>query len=230
MNAYPFSPINTNLLFRNPIFSGCSEQEWETIKRFIRYRSLKAQEVLFWQNDSCNAFYFLIDGYVKLCRRYHKTERVVGFVEAGQIFGESAVFAGDGYPYTAIALEDLELVAIQAYPFARYAQSRPQLASRFIGHISRCLHQQLQEKEDLAVQSADQKLAAYLLQECGGATSDKLVRRLPRRRIDLASLLSMTPETLSRTLRRFKNSNWIKEQTNGFITIIDPVALSSLLT
>ena len=55
-----------------------------------------------------------------------------------------------------------------------------------------------------------------------------MVLRGPRRRIDLASLLTMTPETLCRILKRFKNANWIKEQA-GYITIIDPRALNALL-
>jgi CRP-like cAMP-binding protein len=228
VKAYAARANNTYSLLNTPIFSSCSKQDWEIIQRFTKFRSLKAQEVLFWQNDACHAFYYLVDGYLKLCRRNHKTERVVGFVEPGQIFAESAVFAGDGYPYTAVALEDLELIAVQAYPFARFAQSRPQLTCRFIGHVSRCFHQQLWENEHLATQSAEQKVAAYLLNQCGQNSRENMALRVPKRRIDLASLLTMTPETLCRTLKRFKNANWIKEQS-GYITLTDPRALNALL-
>jgi CRP/FNR family transcriptional regulator len=188
-----------------------------------------SQEVLFWQDDPCEAFYFLITGHVKLCRRNQRTERVIGFVEPGQMFAESAVYAGDGYPYTAVTTEDSEIIIIQAYPFTRFLYSHPPLASRFLTHISRCLHQQFHERERMNMQSAEQKVAAYLLSQCGSNCTEQSISRLPGRRIDLANLLAMTPETLSRTIKRFKDTQLIEEQ-QGYITVVNPSALQSLAT
>lgn len=136
MNARLRPLKNIDLLLNTPLFSICPAQDWEAIKRFTRHRSLMAQEVLFWQNDACEAFYCLLTGHFKLCCRNQQIKRIVGFVEPGQMFAESAVYAGDGYPYTAVATEDSELIVIQAYPFTRYLYSHPQLSSRFLTHIS----------------------------------------------------------------------------------------------
>lgn len=228
MNAQIWSVNNVDLLLNTPLFSICSAQDRELIRRFIRYRNLMSQEVLFWQHDACEAFYFLLKGYIKLCYRLRQTERILGFVEPGQIFAESAVYAGSGYPYTGVATEDSELIVIQAYPFTRFLYSRPQLASRFIAHISHCLHRQLQEREQSNAHNAEQRVAAYLLAPCAGPNSEITVRRLPGRRLDLANLLTMTPETLSRTLKRFKEAHLI-ELHGDEITVIDPPALRALL-
>ncbi|MEN8130529.1 MAG: Crp/Fnr family transcriptional regulator [Pseudomonadota bacterium] len=229
MNSRPWPLKNIDLLLNTPLFSICSAQDWEAIKRFTRHRSLMSQEVLFWQNDACEAFYYLLTGHFKLCRRNQQTKHIIGFVEPGQMFAESAVYAGDGYPYTAVATEDAELIVIQAYPFTRFLNSHPQLASRFLAHISRLLHHQLNERERLNMQSAEQKIAAYLLTPCKENKMEKPVCRLPARRIDLANMLLMTPETLSRTLKRFKDTHMIEEQ-QGQIMVTDPTALRSLLT
>lgn len=228
MNAQIWSVNNVDLLLSTPLFSICTAQDKELIRRFIRHRNLMSQEVLFWQNDACEAFYFLLKGYIKLCRRVRRTERILGFVEPGQIFAESAVYAGSGYPYTGVATEDSELIVIQAYPFTRFLYSRPQLASRFIAHISHCLHRQLQEREQSNTHNAEQRVAAYLLSPYAGLNPEITVRRMPGRRLELANLLNMTPETLSRTLKRFKDAHWI-EQHGDEITVIDPAALCSLL-
>ncbi len=228
MNAYPYRSQDADRLLSTHLFSACSPRDWEVIRRFTSHRTLKSQEVLFWQNDACHAFYYLIDGCIKLCRRNQQAERVVNFVEGGEIFAESAVFAGEGYPYSAVALEDSELIAIQAYPFVRFAQSHPTLPARLISHMSRCLHRQYREREHLVMQSAAQKVAAYLLDRCNGSNAAEIVCRLPKRRIDLANLLSMTPETLSRTLKRFKDIRWI--QGDGCnITVAEPSRLRELL-
>ncbi len=228
MNAHFWSLNNIDLLLNTPLFSICSAQDRELIRRFIRHRSLMSQEVLFWQNDACEAFYFLLKGYIKLCRRVRHRERILGFVEPGQIFAESAVYAGSGYPYTGVATEDSELIVIQAYPFTRFLYSRPQLTSRFIAHISNCLHRQLHDREQLNTHNAEQRVAAYLLAPYEGLKAENPVQRLPGRRLDLANLLSMTPETLSRILKRFKDAHWIEQRCDE-ITVIDPMALRSLL-
>ena len=228
MNAYPYRSQDADRLLSTHLFSACSPRDWEVIRRFTSHRTLKSQEVLFWQNDACHAFYYLIDGCIKLCRRNQQLERVVNFVEGEEIFAESAVFAGEGYPYSAVALEDSELIAIQAYPFVRFAQSHPTLPARLISHMSRCLHRQYREREHLVMQSAAQKVAAYLLDRCNGSNAAEIVCRLPKRRIDLANLLSMTPETLSRTLKRFKDIHWIQEDGCN-ITVAEPSRLRELL-
>ena len=229
MNARVWSVKNVDLLLNTPLFSICSAEDRELIRRFIRHRNLMSQEVLFWQNDACEAFYFTLKGYIKLCRRVGQTERILGFVEPGQIFAESAVYAGSGYPYTGVATEDSELIVIQAYPFTRFLYSRPQLASRFIAHISNCLHRQLHEREQSNNHNAEQRVATFLLTPREVLKKDPPVKRLPGRRLDLANLLTMTPETLSRTLKRFKDAHWI-EQRGDEITVIDPNSLQSLLS
>lgn len=188
-----------------------------------------SQEVLFWQNDACEAFYYLLVGHFKLCRRNQQTKRIIGFVEPGQMFAESAVYGGDGYPYSAVATEDSELIVIQAYPFTRFLYSHPQLTSKFLSHLSRLLHHQLDEREQLNMHSAEQKVAAYLLAPYQGDNMGESACHLPARRIDLANMLLMTPETLSRTLKRFKDTHMIEEQ-RGQIMVTDPTALRSLLT
>ncbi len=228
MKANPYRSQDADRLLSTHIFSACSPRDWEVIRRFTSHRTLKCQEVLFWQYDACHAFYYLIEGCIKLCRRNQQVERVVNLVQGEEIFAESAVFAGEGYPFTAVALEDSELIAIQAYPFVRFAQSHPTLPARLISHMSRCLHKQYREREHLVRQSAEQKVAAYLLDRCNGSNAAEIVCRLPKRRIDLANLLSMTPETLSRTLKRFKDIRWI--QGDGCnITVAEPSRLRELL-
>jgi CRP-like cAMP-binding protein len=145
------------------------------------------------------------------------------------MFAESAVYAGDGFPYTAVTTEDSEIIIIQAYPFTRFLYLHPQLASRFLAHISRCLHQQLHERERMNMQGAEQKVAAYLLSQCTRSSTEQSISRLPGRRIDLANLLAMAPETLSRTIKRFKDTQLIEEQ-QGYITVVNPSALQSLVT
>lgn len=209
------------------LFSGCSEQEWCAIEEIVTERTLYSGEILFYQGEPCAAFYFLLSGTVKLALRSRRGERVIGFAGSGNALGESALFAGEGYPVSAVAVDDSRTLVFPAFPFLRLAQTYPNLALRVLGHVSRQYHQQLNRQVHLVEQNADQRLASYLLGHCVEDTYSCIVR-LPPRRMDLANLLNITPETLCRVMRRFKRSEWIACEGNK-VTLRDPEALQSIL-
>ena len=209
------------------LFSGCSEAEWRAIEAIVTERTVYAGEILFHQGESCAAFYYLVEGTVKLCLRLARGERVIEFVSAGNPLGESALFAGEGYPVTAVAIEDSKTLSFPAFPFLRLAQTYPNLALRVLGRVSRQYHRQLNRQVQMVEQSADQKVASYLLDHCI-ENSYPYCAELPPRRIDLANLLNITPETLCRVVKRFKESEWIECKGNRAI-LRNPRALRNTL-
>lgn len=227
-NAPSGTCTHLKLLSHIPILSGCPTHELESIGGFSSVRNLDSQQVLFWQDEPCLAIYYVISGQIKLSRRSAQSEVVLDMVEEGQGFAECAVYAGNGYPYTAAATTDSELVAIQAYPFVRFTQSHPKLASRVLGHISRSLQDQLFDRESLILHNAEQRVARYLLSHCDDDKDAACVRCIPKRRSDLASLLAMTPETLCRILKRFEKAQWIAER-NGSLIIEDSTGLRKIM-
>ncbi len=220
-NRHPAADLRAAI----PLFSGCSDTEWRALRAILSWRNLRAGEILFHQGEPCSAFYYLVEGNIKLCLRSRDSERVMEFVASGGTFGESALFAGEGYPLTAVALEDSEVLAFPAFPFVRLAQTHPNLALRIVGQVSRLYHQQLHKNARMALQSADQRVAAYLLDHCEDGLPEP---RLPKRRRDLANLLNITPETLCRVIRRFKGRHWIR-CNNEQIVITDTEGLRSML-
>lgn len=221
----PNRPVAADLRAAIPLFSGCSDKEWRALHAILSWRNLLAGEILFHQGEPCGAFYFLVAGHIKLCLRSRDSERVMEFVVSGGTFGESALFAGEGYPLTAVALEDSEVLAFPAFPFVRLAQTHPNLALRIVGQVSRRYHRQLHKNAQMALQSADQRVASYLLDHCEEGLPEP---RLPRRRRDLANLLNLTPETLCRVIRRFKARRWIRCDHER-IVITDSEGLRSML-
>lgn len=213
MDANPRLMGGTGLRGILGLFSGCSEAEWRALEAIVTERTVYAGEILFHQGESCAAFYYLIEGAVKLCLRSTRGERVIEFLSAGSPLGESALFAGEGYPLTAVALEDSKTLAFPAFPFLRLAQTYPNLALRVLGHVSRQYHGQLSRQVQMIEQSADQKVASYLLDHRIEGSCPLCVT-LPPRRIDLANLLNITPETLCRVVKRFRESGWVECKGN----------------
>jgi CRP/FNR family transcriptional regulator len=75
---------------------------------------------------------------------------------------------------------------------------------------------------------AREKVAAYLLNQTitDSGRGNKTVN--PTRR-DIASLLGITPETLSRELSYFKGRGWIRTEKSGGLAVEDAESLSGIL-
>ena len=227
---YPNQKHELESLRRSALFSACSDEELIDILRFTDRRHLQANQILVYQDEACSAFFQVTHGYVKLYRTTGCGERVMGFAESGDTFAEAAVFCGEGYPYSAVALEDTEVLAFQAFPLSRFIQQSPLFSSAFIACLSRHLRHQTIQQACAAAFNADQRLASFLLggPEAASAEETDSARRLPGRRRDLANLLAMTPETLCRVMGRFRRSGWI-EENSGYVTITAREQLHSLL-
>lgn len=137
-------------------------------------------------------------------------ERVLGFHLPGEIIGFSGI-DGDLYPCSAVALDDVELCRFAFPRISQLATRMPSLQHQLFRLLSRDIGRAHALAGDW---SAEQRLAAFFI-----GLSRKLERRgkphahieLSMSRTDIANYLRLTPETVSRMLRRF--------QTDGLIRI-----------
>jgi CRP-like cAMP-binding protein len=217
----------TELQHHVPLFSGCSTQEWQAIERIMAGQYVEPGEIVFKQGEPCSAFYAVVRGMLKLRLEEAGIRRVVGFVQAGDTFGESAVFSGEGYAVSAVAVTDCELLAIPAFPFLRLTQQFPNLALRMLGWISQRYHAHLRNSTRLAMHNADQRVAAWLLHHAAAGPTGPSVT-LPPKRVDLANLLCITPETLCRIMKRLRTQGHVAVEGDE-VRLLNTDALQTLI-
>lgn len=226
--------MNTSLacaLCNTTLFKDYSHPDVAAVLRFSDHRSVGPREIVFYQGQSCSAFFVVVRGAMKLTRRSHKgREQVIGFAYPGEIVGETGLFSPDGYTVTGETLENTELLAIRSVPFLRFLQENPDLSRRMLAELSTTINSCIDRIEQLSTHNADQKVAAFLLRHCnGGEASSSTTDAGHRYRLrDLASLLSIRPETLCRTMSRFKERDWVVT-TKGKMAVKDAPSLSALL-
>lgn len=212
------------------VFRECATRELDCIARFSDARSLGAHQVLFWQGEPCASLYHLQVGSMKLVRSEARRETVVDFVRPGQLFYEPALLNGNGYPLTAQALEDVEVTVIRAQPLLRLMQAHPKLLWAFTGVVSRRATTLVCRLSRLTSLSAEQRAAQYLLEHCGPDSPSPFYRdgaRAPRQ-TDLARMLAISPETVSRLLAKFRRRGWIAHGQEG-LAVTDPEGLRGAL-
>jgi len=197
--------------------------ELEGISRRARCGHLERGEVLFRQGDTAERFYLVVKGHIKLYRLSPEgKEKVVKIVAPGATFAESLTFSSrPRYPLSAAAIDPVDLVGIEFRGFARVLRSSVDACFRIMEEMSVHLRTLVDEIDKLHFQSANCRVADYLLRR---AKEEGDLFNLGVPKLVIASVLSVAPETLSRALRDLNDRNVIQRRGRK-IQVLDRVAL-----
>lgn len=136
-------------------------------------------------------------------------EKIVDVARPGQSFAEALMFLdAPRYPVMAQATEESLVLGIPNAAFLKILRESPDTCLRLLADLSVRLHQLIGEIEQLTLASATHRFVRYLLEQLSGDGGSGSVT-LRETRQDLASLLGMKPETLSRILRSLSDEGAI---------------------
>lgn len=183
-----------------------------------------AGDVLFRQGDPCLGVYVVGAGLIRVFKLAPSgKEHVLHLAGPGGTFAEAAVMGGFPCPANAEATEESVLCVIPAESFRKLLQDDHQACIGLLAGMSVWLHQVIDLLEDVVLRDAAGRVSRHLLALAG---ADGHVR-LPAARKMLANQLNLTPETLSRTLRRLDEDGCIQSDRE-FILVRDRERLSAV--
>jgi CRP-like cAMP-binding protein/CheY-like chemotaxis protein len=187
-------------------------------------RTIKKNQVIYYEGDKGNGLYLLVSGKVKTIKLAEDgRELMTGIYAADDYLGINAMLSSEAYADTATALEDSLLCLIPKEQLEELLNLYPEVAREFI----KLLANDIREKEDqllqMAYNSVRKKMAESLLRlgRQSGTDNFKIARE------DLAAMAAMATETVSRTLSDFKEEGLI-EKTGSTITILDLARLTKM--
>ena len=214
------------LLDATALFGGLDDAVLTRLLPHVSLRWLGAKKTLYNQGQPGSAVFVLIEGSMKLVRRTGGArEHVVRLIRPGEVLAETVLFSSNGYPATAVALENSRLLEVDARQFAVSLRENPLLAWNVMERLGKRIEELQAQTELLATHTAEQKVAAYLVHRYRALSPSDAVVTRSCRRSDLASLLALAPETLCRVITEFKRRGWIRSES-GRIVITDPKGLS----
>lgn len=211
------------LLIKIPIFAALEEAELKEIVSQSHEKKFAANENIFWEGDSSDWFYIVVEGKVKISKlTSNAREIVLSFFGRGEIFGEVAVLENGPYPASAQAIDASRLIGIRKADFWNFLLKHPTVALKIISLLSGRLREAQNRLRDLAGERVEQRLARLLLR-----LYDKLGTVLPFTRQELSDMSGTTTETTIRTLSQWKDQGIISS-VRGKTTIIDEKKLRKL--
>ncbi|HZL99436.1 MAG TPA: Crp/Fnr family transcriptional regulator, partial [Planctomycetota bacterium] len=142
-------------------------------------------------------------------------------------FAEAALFHHGIFPASAMASEASLLIRIDGARFLRLFAEERALAASMVGSLCGWLHTLLDRIEVLTLISAGSRLATYLLRLPARQEQGELRVQLPVAKKGLAAELSITPETLSRLLGRWRERGLIRVEGRS-LALLDSRTLEAL--
>jgi CRP/FNR family transcriptional regulator len=194
--------ISLQEICSSPLFEGLSQEQCESLAHIARRRAFERGQKIFSEGDEGTGFYTISSGRVKIFKLSPEgKEQIFHVFGPGDVFGEVAVFTGQGYPANAQAREKSSLLFFPRESFKGLIGKDPSFALNMLATLSWRLHRFTALVEDLSLKEVPGRLAAHLLylsQKQNG--SDELI--LDMSKGQLAGLLGTIPETISRILNK----------------------------
>jgi CRP/FNR family transcriptional regulator, anaerobic regulatory protein len=201
--------------------------ERDSLARAGRTRTLKRGDLLFGAGDESVACATLLKGALKVTSvDENGTERILALVHPAGFVGE--LFAPFAH-HDVVALTDSELCVFPKSEMGRAVDAHPKLAQALLRRTQEDL---LQSRELLALsgrRSAGSKVAGFLmgLAEAASDSSCHAAREfeLPLTRGEIAGMLGLTIETVSRALTKLERDGLIRRKGARGIELVDPARL-----
>ncbi len=193
------------------IFKGCDASFFHELENAARVQRHEKGKLLVLHEDAAERFFIIQSGWVKLYREtLDGTQSIVDVLTAGHMFGETAIFENDLYPYSAEAVEPCEIVSLPLSLLKSEIETNNVLALNMLGTMARYRRQQDREIEHRTIQNAPQRIGCFLLRLANQDEDGAVTIHLPYDKTLVASRLGMQPETFSRALVKLKEKTGIR--------------------
>jgi CRP-like cAMP-binding protein len=196
------------------LFGGLDPKELERVLATGLVEDWGAGQVLFDRGQPARNFFLLLEGQVKLAL-YSRAgeEKIVEILGPGRSFAEALMFMrAPAYPLSAVATLDSCVARFSSDDYLAVLRESNETCLRMLGHLSQRLHMRLREIENLTLESATHRLVRLIDERLPKGVAGPAEIELAETRQDLASRLSMKPETLSRILRHLSDADVIAVQ------------------
>ncbi len=197
----------------------CSAYGWGPLQNY------PAHTEIFKQDTPSNAVYFVEKGSVKLTWMDEEGHEVIaGIRHKHWIVGAPAVLLEKPYSFTVTTLTKCVLRCISSKDFLYLVKANEQFAQHLIRMLSQAIFNHATSLVIMGCTSARERLKGLLCKfipdvDPKREVEEQLKIHLPLKNKELAQILAVTPEHLSRLLKELEQEQFIKRDKNGLILL-----------
>jgi len=192
--------ISEETLSKSLFFGGLSPEIISMIEKRGRTEVFNKDEIIFFEGDMGEKFFFLIDGLVKIYKSADSDREIVlRHIRPGEMFGEVILFESETYPVSAIALRESTLFSVNRSLFMELFREEP-FRKYFTGNIFRKLRYLADRVTFLNAYDVEERFFLFIEEHYG----IKSLVNIDITKAELADVIGTIPETISRLIARLK--------------------------
>ncbi|QOZ51764.1 Crp/Fnr family transcriptional regulator [Bradyrhizobium arachidis] len=198
------TPVDLDIVAQIPVFSGLKPGTLAVLLGEATVLNLRQGRALFRQGEQAQAFFVIMEGWIKLYRVTPAgDEAVLNVLTRGESFAEAVTFTSGRYPATASAVTLARVMMIPADHVVNCIREMPDVAIAMIASTSQHLQRMVQQIEQLMAHSATQRVAEFLVSLAPRAKGPCRIT-LPYDKSLIAGRLGLKPESLSRVFAKLR--------------------------
>ena len=208
-----------NKLRKLKLFQMLEDSDIERLANISSIKRLRRDNILFFEGEKARYFYLLLEGHLKLYKTDSKAnEIVIHYFTQPSFIAEMVALENMKFPATAIVMSDeLEIVLIEKESFLKILKSDANFSFNLIKSLTMKVKQLELVIDRNMVYDAMTKVCSFV------QTDPLFVQNA--KNTEIASLLNMAPETLSRILSKLRKLEIIDKQNR----VLDNDKLKALL-
>ena len=224
-----WSPQTGRLTMTSRLFGKTGLKGWRTFDSLAPPQVYPAGTELFHQGSHMEDLYWIERGIIKLIRVHEDgREMIMGLYRPGWILGATAALLQLPAPATAVTLTRCHVGRIRVEEFLHRVELTDDFLRSLIQMVSREAYEQAVHHAALGLLSGRERLEQFLwewISSTEGVEPRKPIRlQLPLKQWELAQVIAVTPEHLSRILKQMEQEGIIRRQ-KGWLILTDPQRL-----
>ncbi len=195
-------------LLRNiRLFSALTDGELRQIRDNIAIKRYRKHEVILYEENTNQVMYIILAGKVKVLQTTEDgKEMILAMHQAGDFFGEVSLIDSLTMPASVVATEDSIVAIISKKDFYTILHSQGKVVEDLLLIMCSRLRESWHKMQILSLNNAAQKvrmLFMMLSQEHGRRTGEGLMLDIKLTHQDIANMLGITRETVTRILDKW---------------------------
>ncbi|MFT9487293.1 MAG: Crp/Fnr family transcriptional regulator [Tepidibacillus sp.] len=207
------------------LLKGLDEEDLDRIEKNAIRRRFQKGSIIFMHGEPLDRIFFILQGSVKIYRSDAAgREQIVAMLQTEDMFPHTGFFkSSGGYPANAEALKDTLLIMIPINQFENLLKENPELSIKLFRIMGQKIIELQNRLEEQILHNTYEKVILLLIRLGGkygvpcinGMT--KINMRFTNR--DLANMIGVTRETISRTFAQLKKEDLIETDEENYLYI-----------
>lgn len=195
-------------------FKNLSEKELKRLEEISFFKSYKKGEILFYEGEESENLLILVQGVVKIYKMSSKNKEILlHLIRPISIVAELVNFDEIPYPASCEFITDGEVLKINYAKFKTEFMENPKICVEIIKSLTEKIRALNLLIERQVVLNADERVVNFIMENFELFKNSK--------QSQIANLLNLAPETLSRMISKFKKSGFLVFDDNGKVVKFD---------